>query len=303
MCGYCIEGGAALDFIESEKFSQYEEWVNNDITVYLQESTHFPQIIKKLKKLDGFHVSIDLAFCRLWEECSKKEFSNIYHCLVVEYGEKVIDNYLSELQNNHYLNETFNFLGDGNLYTSSACRENLFRDAKQLVEASESILVAYLDFWVDGKGKAISDPVKRLEETGVIEPFEVTTAEDRETFYTLFPAVFFALLIIQQFNKNSELLKRIALESPHNVPDFLGYDLWLQRKAFEAAVKNHGIQFILDNYDGIRLELIYYTLIKASLCVAELDALKRHILSHQHWVSVIDSASVLELISKLKSAA
>ncbi len=302
MCGYCIEGGVALNFIANENSSNNEELDNNWISIYLQESTHFPETISKLKNFDNFHGSIDIALYRLWEAFLNQEHSGIYHCLVNEYGAKATNYYLMGLKNNYH-NENWKSLGDSELYINRGRWEHFLRNVNQLIEDSESTLKSYLDFWICGENKEISDPEKRMEETGIINPIENTTPKEPDSFYTLFPVVFFSFLIIKRFKNDSKILRRIALESPHDVPDFLGYDLWLQRKAFVVCVKKYGIQFVLDNYDDIRLELIYYSLLKESFCVVDLDALKSHLLSHEHWVNGVDSDSVVELINNLKSIA
>lgn len=302
MCGYCIEGGVTLDFIERQRASEKLEFENNWISIYLQESSDFPEIIGKLKNFDNFHGSIDIAFYRLWEELINQEYSGIYHCLANEYGAKAINDYLVRLKNNYH-NENWKSLGDSELYINRGSWEHYLGNVNQLIDDSEFTLKSYLDFWICGVNKEICDPEKRMEETGIMDPIENTTPKDRDSFYTLFPVVFFSFLIVKRFKNDSDILRRIALESPHDVPDFLGYDLWLQRKAFVVCVKNYGIQFVLDNYDDIRLELIYYTLLKDTFCAEDLDVLKNHVLSHVHWVNGVDSDSVVQLINRLKSIA
>ncbi len=302
MCGYCIEGSITLDFIESQRISEKIEFENNWVSIYVQESMNFPEVIDKIKTFDNFPGSIDIAFCRLWEMSLNQEYSGIYHCLVNEYGDKSIDDYLFGLKNNYH-NENWKSLGGSELYINKGGWDYFLGNVNQLIEDSESTLKSYFDFWICGESKEISDPEKRMEETGIMDPIENTTPKDWDSFYTLFPIVFFSFLIIKRFKNDSEILRRIALQSPHDVPDFLGYDLWLQRKAFVVCVKNYGIQFVLDNYDDIRLELIYYALVKDAICAEDLDVLNNHISSHEHWVSGVDSDSVVELINSLKSIA
>lgn len=302
MCGYCIEGGITLDFIERQRISEKIEFENNWVPIYLQESMNFPEIIDKIKTFDNFPGSIDIAFYRLWETFLNQEYSGIFNCLVNEYGDKAIDDYLVGLKNNYH-NENWKYLGVSELYINKSSWDHFLGNVNQLIEDSESTLKSYFDFWICGENKEISDPEKRMEETGIMDPIENTAPKDWDSFYTLFPIVFFSFLIIKRFKNDSATLRRIALQSPHDVPDFLGYDLWLQRKAFVVCVKNYGIQFVLDNYDDIRLELIYYALLKDSICTEDLDVLNNHISSHEHWVNGVDSDSVVELINSLKSTA
>jgi len=125
-----------------------------------------------------------------------------------------------------------------------------------------------------GENKEFSDPGKRMEETGIMDPIENTTPKDWDKFFSLFPVAYFSFLILARHKIDAKILRQIALECPRDVPSFTGNDLWLQRKAFAVCVKYYGVQFILDNYDDIRLEMIYYSLLKESICVADLDVLK-----------------------------
>jgi len=69
------------------------------------------------------------------------------------------------------------------------------------------------------------------------------------------------------------------LNCPHDVPDFTGNDLWLQRKAFLFCVKKYGLEFILDNLNKIRFELIYYILLKTDMKLIDLSRLRKAVLS------------------------
>jgi len=300
MCGYCIEGGMVLDYIENEVFSKNEGLQKYWASVCLQESTEFPRIISKLKTLDDFTSSIDIAFYRLWEMFLYGDNQDVYDSLRQEYGEKVISDFLDRINNNHR-NDMWAVLGDNDLYIKGDCWKRFIGNRDLLIEHSESTLRSYYDFWLLGIGKETSDPEKIVEEAGAVDPIENTTPKDWDRFYSLFPVAYFSFLVLGRYKHDSEIIKRIALESPHDVPDFLGYDLWLQRKAFAVCVKNHGVQFILDNYDDIRLELIYYSLLRESIDAADLDVLKNHLLSQDLKVIEMDSMnSVVALIDNLK---
>ena len=296
MCGYCIEAAVVLDFVESEMSSNDIELENNWISIYLQESKNFPEIINKLKKFDNFSGSIDMAFCRLWEMWFCQEYDESYKLLKNDYDEECINNFFVGLQNNSD-NYRWRSLGDNRLYVDTGRWEQFTANINQLIADAELTLKYYHNFWVLGVNKEISDPEKRMEETGIMDPIEDTTSTDWDKLYTTFPFVYFSFLILSKYQKNSNILKYIALQSPHNVPDFSGYDLWLQRKAFTACVNEYGVQFILENYKEIRLELIYYSILQKSISMMELGVLKEYLLSHDHWADGIDADSVVRLIN------
>ncbi|MBB1126238.1 hypothetical protein [Thiospirillum jenense] len=64
-----------------------------------------------------------------------------------------------------------------------------------------------------------------------------------------------------------------------------------------------------NNYDNmqlennIRIELIYYGLLNNAICVADLDRLKRHLLSNEHWGYWVESDAVIALINHLQATA
>ena len=299
MCGYCIEG-LVLDFIEHEKASEKVDLENILIPNYLQESENIPEIICGLKKFDNFPESIDVVFYRIWEMLVFQKYDGIYQSLIHDFDAESINDFLTEIRNTSDF-KACEVLGNNELYIGHDYYEQLISNKKQLVDDSVEKLKAYYDFWLLGNNKETSDPEKRMEETGIMDPIENAAPKDCDRFYSLFPVVYFSFLILTRYKSDSGILKHIALESPHDTPDFIGYDLWLQRKAFAACVKNYGVQFILDNYDDIRLELIYYSLLKESVSIVDLDILKNHLLSNDHWVNIVDSDSVVELINNLKS--
>lgn len=296
MCGYCIESAVVLDFVESEMSSKKVELENNWISMYLQESKDFPEIINKLKKFDNFPGSIDMAFCRIWEIWLCQEYDEIYKLLKNDYDSECINKFLVGLQNNSD-NYRWRSLGDNKLYVDSGCWEKFTANINQLIADAELTLKSYHNWWVLGVNKEISDPEKRMEETGIMDPIEDTTLPDWDKLYAAFPFIYFSFLVLSKYQKNSNIIKQIALQSPHNVPDFSGYDLWLQRKAFTACVNEYGVQFILENYEEIRLELIYYSILQKSISMMDLGVLKEYLLSHDHWADGIDADSVVRLVN------
>lgn len=129
-----------------------------------------------------------------------------------------------------------------------------------------------------------------------MDPIEDTTQEDFESFHQNFPVVYCCFMILQTLKPESLLIERVALEDPHDVPDFSNRDLWLQRTAFLFCLERLGVNFIQDHYEKIRLELIYYALLRKSLSAKELEILKDLLENKEHFIIAVNAESVLQLL-------
>lgn len=285
MCGYCIEGGVTLDFVESEKVFKEEDLENNLVSMYLLESEDVSGLICKLKKFDNFSSSTELVFYRIWEMLLFQESDSNHQALINELSPESINKFFANVRSNHKI---WKPLGESQLYIDNAYWESFIDDKPQLISNATDVLKAYYECWLLGSDKKTNDLAWSVEET-----------DSKTKFTLLFSEVYFAFLVLAK-EKNLSVIQSIALKNAHKAPDFQAYDLWLQRKAFVLCVKIHGVQFIFDNYDDIRLELMYYLLLKNILCSADLNVLKEYLLLHEHQVNgFVDTESVLELINKL----
>ena len=302
MCGYCIEASVAFSFVEREKSSENIKKDDCWMPIYLQEAEDIVDIVYKQIATDHLARSIDVVFYRIWEILLFQERFEVCRSLFDEVDQEAKNDFLGRLKNNKY-SGLFGPLGEGETYIDSDDWKRFAESKDQLIEGAIKTLNDYCNFWVLGVGKEKSDPERRLRETGVMDPVENTTPKDWNRFYSLFSIAYFSFLILLKYRNDDALIKRIALGSPHDTPDFFGYDLWLQRKAFTVCVRNYGIRFIQENIDSIRLELIYYSLLKRAICTSELDALKNHLLSYDYFSIAIDSETVIGLINDLQSIA
>ena len=109
--------------------------------------------------------------------------------------------------------------------------------------------------------------------------------------------LFFSIAFLGKHDPRADVLKDIALVNPP-LCDFLGYDLWLQRKAFLSCVKAYGVDFIIDNFSDIRYELIYYAALKIPFNSADRAQLRQRIAADkQHFTINYDADHVLELLA------
>ncbi len=148
MCGYCLEGGFTLNFIESERASEKLELEDRWARFCLQETTNFPEVIDRIKISDNFSESIDVSFCRLWETFLYREYrEDTYSFLVNKYGAETLNNFLVKLKS-HCVYEEWESLGDSEIYTNRDCWDQFIEHTSQSIENHESALRSYYDFWI-----------------------------------------------------------------------------------------------------------------------------------------------------------
>lgn len=94
----------------------------------------------------------------------------------------------------------------------------------------------YVDQWLH------VDPERRAWSHDVLFDrfFEVSTAFD----------------VLAMGDPGSSWVQRVALTEPPAVPDFLGLDLWLQRRAASALHGHRGVRFLEEHLDELRPALV-----------------------------------------------
>lgn len=296
MCGFCIETAAL-----SESVYDPESYNSLFGVVLLQESDDIQKTINRLSLLDDSPCPIELVFLRLWEGFIFQKNGISYEFIIDEFGKNKISELLASLK--AYLpSNDFYSLADFELYTNPDVRDKFMERTASLVEGSKAILGNYLSFWVSGEGRQCSDPEGLMRETGVFDPIAGIKQNDWRYFYGFFPFVFLSFLIIKRHQPESEIIKRLALETVMMVPGFEGYDLWLQREAFESCVKEYGIQFFMDDLDRVRMGLIYRCLLRGIVKSEDMDALRDRLLCEKRGDDMIEPSEVIELIDKINSS-
>ena len=286
MCGYCVEVSMLLNILKPENKMVDMEYHNNAV-ICLQESKNCLEIINKLKALDGFAESIDLTFCRIWEAFIFQKYDKRYQSLITAFDDQSTNFFLANMST-HSENKIFERLWNKKLYADDKYWDQFISNKELLIENSLSVLNNYYQFWLLGKGKDLSDP-------------NSTAPKDWQSFYAQFPLVYFSFLIIAKYQNAENIIRSIALTSPYSLPDLTANDLWLQRKAFIICVNQHGLQFIFDHYEEIRLELIYYILLKKIFCKSDLDLLKKFIQENERLSDGVTTNKIIECITFLQT--
>ena len=295
MCGYCYEC-IILHVVETG-----HRGTKGYRFSYLQESEDIKTEIQQLEDPNNPEPLIELAFCRLYEHYFAHGFDvELFDTLQDRFGHEAIQAYLNRRQasSSEILKAE---LSDINLLSDAKCWNRLIADKEKIFKDSLEILNSYYDWWLLGIGKEKSEPLQRMEQTGIMDPIDNTTLAEWNRFDALYPAISFALSFIIHHHGNSEIIQKIALTNLEDVPDMWGKDLWLQRRAMTACVKRHGFSFIVDNLSQIRLELIYYVLLKIDTNSTELKKLKEAILAEDEhpMQGMMESEHIIELINRL----
>ena len=297
MCGYCYEG-IMLHVVETgHRGTQGYRFS------YLQESNDIKTEIQRLEDPNNPESLIDLAFCRLYDHYFEHGFDvELFNILQDRFGCKTVGVYLTRRQASS--SEIFKAeLSDIILLSDEACWNQFIANNGKILRDSLELLNFYYDWWLLGIGKEKSEPLQRMEQTGIMDPIDNTTLAEWNKFDALYPAISFALSYIINHHSDAGIIQKIALTNLEDVPDTWGKDLWLQRRAMITCVQRNGLIFITENLNQVRYELIYYVLLKTDTKPAELKKLKEAILvEDEHPMQgIMESGYIIELMDRIKA--
>ncbi|QOJ23823.1 MAG: hypothetical protein HRU78_09335 [Gammaproteobacteria bacterium] len=268
---------------------------------YLQESEDIKTEIQQLEDPNNPEPLIDLAFCRLYDHCFAHGFDvELFDILQTKFGYEAVQSYLTRRQTSS--SEIFKAeLSNINLLSDAKCWNQFIADEERVLKNSLGLLNFYYDWWLLGIGKEKSEPLQRMEQTGIMDRIDNTTLTEWCRFDAFYPAISFALSFIIYHHSDAEIIQKIALTNLEDAPDMWGKDLWLQRRAMTACVQRNGLKFIIENLGQIRYELIYYVLLKTDTTPTELKKLKEAILAEdEHPIQgMMESEHIIELMEKL----
>ena len=135
-------------------------------------------------------------------------------------------------------------------YADSAMAKQLQLSADRKAEAG-SLLQHYTRWWLLGQG---------LKKDKQHEP----TISSHRAFYSLFLAVWYSVVLLGAEPEGKQFLCQIVATNPGN-PDFIAYDLWLQRKAMLSLFDREGLSGLGKEFWPARTSLFYYLDLKRGL--------------------------------------
>lgn len=297
MCGFCVEGSMTLGFLESEilktEFVMESGWA----PIYIQEANDLIEILKRTKDITGFFNSIDVALCRLYEIYISQGFQcSIFDHIVSIYKKDEIDKFFVDRAESWAKNSSslipqdfWSRLWNQDIYRNETEWENFTNDTDRLVKESESLLKNYCDWWLLEKDE---DNIQSIDDT---------PSSESKQFDVVLPVLYFAFSVLHRYRPNSEVIKFIALKCSKNTPDFLGYDLWLQRKAFLVCIQEYGVPFIVENLKEIRLELIAYVVLKREMTIEDRQIIKDLMSNYEYGVIGWEPDTITQLINDVQA--
>lgn len=307
MCGYCIQSEYALPISESEGFidrfmMDAPRFARLLSPVYLQESRSLPVAIDKVKKIKKVIDLTEIIFCRIWEMLMVHPNGAVYQILNNHFSLTEINEFLARLKLNS--DELSALLSNLKLYQNVDDWNKFISNEQYLISSAEKTLSSYYRWWLLGDNESVIESIVSRQGKGrELNGIGNKAFNMPSIFHAFFPTVYFSFLYLAKYKTDAEIIKKIALNNPHCVPEFDGYDLWLRRKALIVCVKKFGIQFITDNYNQIELDLVYYVLLRTRQTKKELVVLKKHLISHDYKSMNLESSFVINLIQSMLQSA
>ena len=264
MCGYCTEG-LTLEYLSSGVRR------NHNRSIYLQEADFASDIATYGRCATQYQQ--DIVLCRVLD-----------HHIARGHDASIIDRLLAagtdivESLGSHGGHALWPHLADEAIYHDKDRWNTIIVDPV-VWESTHTTLDHYHNWWIAGNGRTDSHYQSGDRNLSA-------EATDWETFYNFFPAVSFSLSLVSKYC-DAGVIKTLALDLPHSVPDSLANDLWLQRRALLTCVDRHGPQFVVDNLSRLRYELISYVLLLSDFGSLELKHLKEALLAEESHEVII----------------
>lgn len=108
------------------------------------------------------------------------------------------------------------------------------------------LLNEYIAWWLQGGNVSHQDLNQRMEDLGIMDTIEDILPSERDLLIIRFPALLYALTRVSVTPDAAPVLWMIIATNPSGVPDFDGFDLWLQRRAAQRYFDQHGLAPFLD---------------------------------------------------------
>ncbi|MGM0641991.1 MAG: hypothetical protein ACQESN_11285 [Thermotogota bacterium] len=272
MCGYCVEE-AVISIIEQEiflkkKMDEEQKYIllqesYAQETMFLDNALHLAKAVCAEK--DFFYV----LHSRALGEIAAQQNPYLKSSLNIDFNGIFTDcqDFISSRFN---LPEITNILPHPSwsvIYTPdfifSKEKNNYFFRNKMLKEQCLYLLEYYNEWWLkNGKNETVQSK-KSEDEDEVEDHMGGRPKEEWQKFYILFPAIYLALNYIIKNGHNFDIIRKLAFNDVSAVPDFPGYDLWLQRKSFLNLVRLNEAPYLINSISqGIRPVLIFYVFIK-----------------------------------------
>jgi hypothetical protein len=219
MCGYCTESAVLAQLLDEMKHGP----VSHDpflYAIYLQQAVDWRAELASWECCDHPRGAL-VALCRQWSErIADRSPSPLVDMLDAD-AFVALQDWLASL-------------GYSPQWRQAQGIDGAPPDLPSIAQA-QGQLDAYIAGWLKPMG---------------------ANAWDQKTLHDRFLEVSIALDVVTKCAPADERLQTLAIVSPDQTPYFDALDLWLQRRALQASVVSHGVEFISEHQAEIRFEAI-----------------------------------------------
>ena len=223
---------AAKRFQNGEQLTDQDHFYS--FFIYLQESNNYLEDLSKINTHPHFDFTIDISFCRIWEELVNTGFSPLCGEILKLYKDDVISQFLNELLVFSHGN-ALECIVDRQNYKSNLLLSSVVNDFDILIAQSRKIIQLYYNWIVLGRNENI-----RL----VLSNKKINKLEN--LFRYGWPLFYFSFLVTDFYHIDLNMIKQISLNDPElRLTSFSGHELSFQRKAFKSCVKSSNSRYAL----------------------------------------------------------
>lgn len=270
MCGYCTES-YVFRILEQQK-AQCNVQCNEpfECEFFLQEEENLHVALNAItSQVCQPQIPLDLDFssltllCRGLELLLRQGFdSPSYQKLLGNHHFRVALKKVCTPKPQKKFNRLSSEKGFGSLcllyeratYTNGAMAKRLQVCVDRKSEAG-SLLQYYIRWWLFGRG---------LKKDWRYKTIAVISKDSRHDFDDIFLAVWYSVVLLGTEPEGKQFLRQIVATNP-DTPEFIAYDLWLQRKAMLLLFDREGLSGLGNEFWPARTSLLYYLDLKRGL--------------------------------------
>jgi len=246
MCGYCTSSAFFNKFVfdktELKKSFNGEQDVifASNVAHYLLEceSTDLVKVPPTIHLNPYYAIS---AYLRAGELLTKGDVSyseslnSILNGNNIPFNPKIesIDNFIKSIGISYPYNKSIKNLYEPQTYLNASIWNETVGNINDWLDFSCSLLDHYYNWWLKGDGLIKNNLEQIMKETGIFDPIDDISDDQRDRFYNLIPLLSFAVDVVGLIEPDNTSLRNVAFNYPYGVPVFDAFDLWIMRKALK----------------------------------------------------------------------
>ncbi len=274
MCGYCIEAGFLSRYLENEFDIKDKDDFKDFHRLACMTHTDISEVIESYKKYSDCKPCLNIFTLRYFINQIGNNDDLSFQFLRGLFAGVEIEDFLAGIKDFKGC-RFWRAINPEHFFALEEPKFLFHQRSELLCVESKKTLKHYCDWWL--KGDVLGDgerlqPMAPDEHISHINELE-NTAWD--VFHAIFRCICVAFVYSISNNIHHDEIEKIALHPPRAIPDFEGFDLWLQRVAFSHCVRQFGISFVEHHYQNIRSELLAYAMYKNDFSANDLEILAK----------------------------